>query len=85
VKHRRAHVLPLFALAALCTCVIAPACGGPRLTTLAPGVYAEAGEGGTANAGQPGATPRPEAGAAGLTANVEAGSGGVPAEGGSRG
>jgi hypothetical protein len=83
VKNRRA--LPLLAAIVLLTCAVAPACGGPRLTTLAPGVYGEAGEAGTTALGQAGATVAPEAGAAGLSAPPDAGAGGTAGDGGAHG
>ncbi|MEO7034611.1 MAG: hypothetical protein ABI548_11945 [Polyangiaceae bacterium] len=61
MNRRCTRVPPLLGLACMIASAAAPACGGPKLNTLAPGVYADAGAAGAAEAGSAGAA---EAGAA---------------------
>ena len=75
MKPRRTRTLPLLALSCLFCCPIAAACGGPRLATLAPGLYGEAGEAGSAGVGQSGASAL-EAGMGGAATTTDAGAGG---------
>lgn len=84
LKKLRARRFALLLITPLLACVVVSACGGPRLTTLAPGVSGEAGDAGNAGVGQAGATPV-EGGAAGLAGTPEAGAAGVAGEGGARG
>ncbi|MEP7051008.1 MAG: hypothetical protein ABJB12_11670 [Pseudomonadota bacterium] len=71
MKNQRIRALPSLIVACTLACAFA-ACGGPKLGTLAPGVYGEAGEASMDQA----SAPSTEAGAAGSVGSSDAGAGG---------
>ncbi|MEO8901963.1 MAG: hypothetical protein ABI488_08845 [Polyangiaceae bacterium] len=82
MNRRRTGVLPLLGLACLIASAAAPACGGPKLTTLAPGVYADAGAAGAPESGSAGSAEAGSTAASGAEAGQPNG-GAAGASGGS--